>query len=149
MPFAGHPTVGCAVLLAEMKYKAGCSFETEIRLEEGAGLVPVKVSRIGDHPRAQFTAPVVPFRADVPLPTLRLPAAIPTTSDGVPSAEHLAAPGRPLSDFVPGPLAAAPVRGSLYDRPVDAPTITQASQPVGRTRRPSFVNTGVWSAGMA
>ncbi len=50
MSFAGHPTVGCAVLLAEMKYKAGCSFETEIRLEEGAGLVPVKVSRIGDVP---------------------------------------------------------------------------------------------------
>jgi trans-2,3-dihydro-3-hydroxyanthranilate isomerase len=70
MSFAGHPTVGCAVLLAEMKYKAGCSFETEIRLEEGAGLVPVKVSRIGDCPRAQFTAPVVPFRADVPLPSV-------------------------------------------------------------------------------
>ena len=70
MPFAGHPTVGCAVLLAEMKYKAGCSFETEIRLEEGAGLVPVKVSRIGDCPRAQFTAPVVPFHADLPLPSV-------------------------------------------------------------------------------
>lgn len=70
MSFAGHPTVGCAVLLAEMKYKVGCSFETEIRLEEAAGLVPVKVSRIGDVPRAQFTAPVVPFRADVPLPTV-------------------------------------------------------------------------------
>ena len=70
MPFAGHPTVGCAVLLAEMKYKAGCSFETEIRLEEKAGLVPVKVSRIGDHPRAQFTAPVVPFAVDIPLPAL-------------------------------------------------------------------------------
>ena len=70
MPFAGHPTVGCAVLLAEMKYKAGCSFETEIRLEENAGLVPVKVSRIGDHPRAQFTAPVVPFAVDIPLPAV-------------------------------------------------------------------------------
>ena len=74
MPFAGHPTVGCAVLLAEMKYKAGCSFETEIRLEEGAGLVPVKVSRIGDHPRAQFTAPVVPFAVDIPLPGIDLVA---------------------------------------------------------------------------
>jgi trans-2,3-dihydro-3-hydroxyanthranilate isomerase len=30
----------------------------------------VKVSRIGDFPRAQFTAPVVPFRADVPLPAV-------------------------------------------------------------------------------
>jgi trans-2,3-dihydro-3-hydroxyanthranilate isomerase len=70
MAFAGHPTVGCAVLLAEMKFKAGCSFETEIRLEEKAGLVPVKVSRIGDVPRAQFTAPVVPYYAEVGLPTV-------------------------------------------------------------------------------
>ena len=70
MAFAGHPTVGCAVLLAEMKYKPGCSFETVIRLEEKAGLVPVKVSRIGDVPRAQFTAPVVPYFADVGLPTV-------------------------------------------------------------------------------
>ena len=74
MSFAGHPTVGCAVLLADMKYKAGCSFETEIRLEEGAGLVPVKVSRIGDVPRAQFTAPVVPFVVDLPLPSIDLVA---------------------------------------------------------------------------
>jgi trans-2,3-dihydro-3-hydroxyanthranilate isomerase len=70
MPFAGHPTVGCAVLLAEMKYKPGCSFETMIRLEEEAGLVPVKVSRIGDVPYAQFTAPVVPFAVDLPLPSV-------------------------------------------------------------------------------
>jgi len=70
MPFAGHPTVGCAVLLAEQKYKPGCSFETEIRLEEVAGLVPVKVSRVGAAPRAMFTAPIVPFTVDLPLPTL-------------------------------------------------------------------------------
>ena len=68
MPFAGHPTVGCAILLASQKYKPGCSFETEIRLEEVAGLVPVKVSRIGDVPRAMFTAPVTPFKVDLPLP---------------------------------------------------------------------------------
>ena len=74
MPFAGHPTLGCAVLLAEMKYKAGCSFETEIKLEEKAGLVPVKVSRIGDHPRAQFTAPVVPYAVDMAMPSPHLVA---------------------------------------------------------------------------
>lgn len=68
IPFAGHPTVGCAIHLAAKKYKAGCSFETTIRLEEVAGLVPVKVSRIGDVPRAQFTAPVTPFAVDVPAP---------------------------------------------------------------------------------
>ena len=69
IPFAGHPTVGCAILLAEMKHKPGCSFETEIRLEEKAGLVPVKVSRIGETPRAMFTAPVIPFAVDAPLPS--------------------------------------------------------------------------------
>lgn len=68
LPFAGHPTVGCAILLAERKMKPGCSFETVIRLEEVAGLVPVKVSRIGEGARAQFTAPVISFRADVPVP---------------------------------------------------------------------------------
>jgi trans-2,3-dihydro-3-hydroxyanthranilate isomerase len=74
MPFAGHPTVGCAILLAEMKHKPGCSFETTITLEEEAGLVPVKVSRIGDAPRAQFTAPVVPFAVDLPMPAVELVA---------------------------------------------------------------------------
>jgi trans-2,3-dihydro-3-hydroxyanthranilate isomerase len=70
IPFAGHPTVGCAIHLAARKYKDGCSFETTIRLEEVAGLVPVKVSRIGDAPRAQFTAPVTPFAVDHPLPSI-------------------------------------------------------------------------------
>ncbi len=69
IPFAGHPTVGCAILLAEQKFKPGCSFETEIRLEEKAGLVPVKVSRIGDIPRAMLTAPVIPFAVDAPPPS--------------------------------------------------------------------------------
>ena len=70
IPFAGHPTVGCAIHLAQKKYKPGCSFETTITLEEVAGLVPVKVSRIGDVPRAQFTAPIIPFAPDVPLPAV-------------------------------------------------------------------------------
>jgi trans-2,3-dihydro-3-hydroxyanthranilate isomerase len=69
IPFAGHPTIGCAILLASERYKPGCSFETEIRLEEQAGLVPVKVTRIGEVPRAMFTAPVTPFVVDAKLPS--------------------------------------------------------------------------------
>ena len=68
IPFAGHPTIGCAIFLAEQRQKPGCPFETEIRLEEVAGLVPVKVTRIGGVPRAMFTAPVTPYRVDVPVP---------------------------------------------------------------------------------
>jgi trans-2,3-dihydro-3-hydroxyanthranilate isomerase len=76
MPFAGHPTLGCAILLAEMKNKPGCSFETEIRLEEVAGLVPVKVTRIGDIPHGLFKAPVVPKKIDDGPPAADVAAAL-------------------------------------------------------------------------
>ena len=68
MPFAGHPTIGTAILLAELKNKPGCTISTEIKLELKAGLTPVKVTRIADHCSAVLTAPIVPFRVDVPLP---------------------------------------------------------------------------------
>lgn len=74
IPFAGHPTIGCAIFLAEGKYKAGCSFETRLVLEEVAGLVPVTVSRIGDVPFAMLTAPVVPYAVDGALPDVGLAA---------------------------------------------------------------------------
>jgi trans-2,3-dihydro-3-hydroxyanthranilate isomerase len=50
IPFAGHPTIGCALHLAAAR---GLS---ELVLEEEAGLVPVTI-RDG---RAEFTAPVLP-----------------------------------------------------------------------------------------
>lgn len=70
MPFAGHPTLGTAALLAELKHKPGCSFETKIVLELKAGLTPVKVSRIADRIHGIFTAPVIPFHAPVSLPSV-------------------------------------------------------------------------------
>jgi trans-2,3-dihydro-3-hydroxyanthranilate isomerase len=70
MPFAGHPTLGTAALLAELKNKPGCSFETNITLELKAGLTPVRISRIADRVNGIFTAPVVPFHAKVKMPTI-------------------------------------------------------------------------------
>lgn len=58
IPFAGHPTVGCAIHLASQG-EAG-DFRKEIRLEEEAGLVPVTVIRKGAVTEAEFTAPVLP-----------------------------------------------------------------------------------------
>ena len=75
IPFAGHPTIGCAILLAERRMKAGCSYQTRITLEEQAGLVPVDVSRIGPVSFAMFTAPVIPHPVDLPLPDAGLLAA--------------------------------------------------------------------------
>ncbi|MDX5359192.1 MAG: PhzF family phenazine biosynthesis protein [Rhodobacterales bacterium] len=57
IPFAGHPTIGCAVLLAGLRGIAG-----PLILEERAGLVPVTLGD-GAVPMAEFTAPVVPFAA--------------------------------------------------------------------------------------
>lgn len=70
IPFAGHPTVGCAVLLARMSQPAAVDFKIDIRLEEVAGLVPVKVSHASGITRATFTAPIVPFAVNVPLPSV-------------------------------------------------------------------------------
>jgi trans-2,3-dihydro-3-hydroxyanthranilate isomerase len=69
MPFAGHPTLGTAVLLAEMKQKPGCNFESKITLELKAGLTPVTITRIADRVSGVFTAPIVPFHVPIGLPT--------------------------------------------------------------------------------
>lgn len=59
IPFAGHPTIGCAIHLATAAQGAG-DFDTEIRLEEEAGLVPVRVWRVAGRTLAELTAPVLP-----------------------------------------------------------------------------------------
>lgn len=60
IPFAGHPTIGCAILLAE---GALGDAPVQILLEEEAGLVPVVVSRQAGQVVAEFTAPVTPHAA--------------------------------------------------------------------------------------
>jgi trans-2,3-dihydro-3-hydroxyanthranilate isomerase len=62
IPFAGHPTIGCAIHLALKSAPQG-DFETQIILEEVAGLVPVRVWRKAGQIRAQFRAPVLPDEA--------------------------------------------------------------------------------------
>jgi trans-2,3-dihydro-3-hydroxyanthranilate isomerase len=63
IPFAGHPTIGCAIHLA-LKTAPDGPFETEIALEEEAGLVPVRVWRDDGPVRAELSAPVVPHPPD-------------------------------------------------------------------------------------
>ncbi|MBC6436560.1 MAG: PhzF family phenazine biosynthesis protein [Rhodobacteraceae bacterium] len=59
IPFAGHPTIGCAIHLARQAAGPG-DFSTTITLEEGAGPVPVTVTRQGSSLWAEFTAPRCP-----------------------------------------------------------------------------------------
>lgn len=59
LPFAGHPTVGTAVLIAVLDNKASSSFG----LEEIVGLVPCTATRISENEgEAVFTLPRLPER---------------------------------------------------------------------------------------
>ncbi|MDX2237318.1 MAG: PhzF family phenazine biosynthesis protein [Hyphomonadaceae bacterium] len=58
LPFAGHPTIGCAIFLAERKYGRDAGLDTIITLEERVGLVRCAVQLKADAATfAQFDAP--------------------------------------------------------------------------------------------
>lgn len=59
IPFAGHPTIGCAIHLSGLVH-AAADATVEIRLEEKAGLVPVLVQRTNGRVTAEFIAPLLP-----------------------------------------------------------------------------------------
>jgi trans-2,3-dihydro-3-hydroxyanthranilate isomerase len=48
VPFAGHPNVGTAFVLAHERLAAGETVPERFEFEEGAGLVPVRLLRAGD-----------------------------------------------------------------------------------------------------
>lgn len=61
LPFAGHPTVGTAILLVALGEVRAEDGEVEVVLEEGVGPVPVRVRVRGGEPEfAQFTAAQAP-----------------------------------------------------------------------------------------
>lgn len=94
IPFAGHPTIGCAIHLATAAAGEG-DFDRDLVLEEEAGLVPVRVWRRGTTTQAEFVAPVVPHGvADAPdlaaaLDPVRLAAALGLSKGDIGFAAHL------------------------------------------------------------
>lgn len=75
IPFAGHPTIGCAIHLALKRHSGDGDFESLVTLEEVAGLVPVKVWRRQGEVGAQFTAPVIPYAHPGVVPNVAAAAA--------------------------------------------------------------------------
>ncbi len=61
IPFAGHPTVGCAIHLSGL-VNADSDGSVEIRLEEQAGVVPVFVQKANGKLTAEFSAPLLPVK---------------------------------------------------------------------------------------
>ena len=61
IPFAGHPTIGCAIHLSGLA-DAQDDATMELTLEENAGPVPVTVRKVQGRVTAEFTAPLLPTR---------------------------------------------------------------------------------------
>jgi trans-2,3-dihydro-3-hydroxyanthranilate isomerase len=97
IPFAGHPTIGCAIHLARKLHGPG-DFETVITLEEVAGLVPVRVRVKDGSIEAQLTAPVVPFAGAGKAPDAAMAAA----ALGL-SANDIGLPGHAIAQWQGGP----------------------------------------------
>ncbi|VAW15737.1 Phenazine biosynthesis protein PhzF like [hydrothermal vent metagenome] len=67
LPFAGHPTVGTAILLAGLKHGETAAHEALLVLEEGVGPVRVGVViRPGEAAYAEFDLPKMPRELDPP-----------------------------------------------------------------------------------
>lgn len=66
MPFAGHPTVGCSIMLAERGLLGEFSSHLEIVLEENVGPVPVKIERRAGGLFATLTAAKLPQTVGTP-----------------------------------------------------------------------------------
>jgi len=58
LPFAGHPTVGCAIAIADRRFAGDGDMDALIQLEEQVGLVRCAVTRRTRHPAyAEFVTP--------------------------------------------------------------------------------------------
>ena len=64
IPFAGHPTIGCAIYLSGLA-EAARDATVELVLEQPAGPVPVTVRATGGKISAEFTAPRLPVQGRV------------------------------------------------------------------------------------
>lgn len=77
LPFAGHPTIGTAILLAGLKRVRRRGGKARVVLEEGVGAVPVEVGYSGTVPTwAQLTAARLPEGGPPPPDAAELAAAI-------------------------------------------------------------------------
>jgi len=108
LPFAGHPTVGAAILLAQQKFgQVDREEDAIIVLEEGIGAVRVGVRlRPREAAFAEFDATRVPQQAGDPAPTDRLAAALGLAPNEIGFENH-----KPTRYSAGLPFTFVPVRG--------------------------------------
>ena len=85
LPFAGHPTVGTAFLLAALGEVPLAGDETGIVFEEGVGPVPVRIQARGGRPVfTELTAARLPERGPPPPPRAELSELLGLAEDDLP-----------------------------------------------------------------
>jgi len=84
LPFAGHPTVGAAFVLAALGEIATPTAETRIVFEEGIGLVPVTIHSRDGVPRfTQLSVAQLPTLGAAPPPVAAVAAMLSLSSDDI------------------------------------------------------------------
>ena len=108
LPFAGHPTVGAAVLLADLKGRASPGTDDAIIvLEEGIGAVRVGVRhKAGEAAYAEFDAPKLPEPLSTPVLPDRMADALGVSPGEIGFENH-----RPTRYSAGVPYAFVPMRG--------------------------------------
>ena len=108
LPFAGHPTVGAAVLLAEQRLQGAANdHDSIIVLEETAGLMRVGVRfRAGHAAFAEFDAPKLPEETGTVAPADSIAAALGLIPSEIGFANH-----RPVQFGAGNNFAFVPVTG--------------------------------------
>ena len=123
MPFAGHPVIGTGVLLAELRHKDGCPFETGLTLATKAGPVPLTVTRIAGAARAQLTAPRLAVGKETGFTDAAIAAALGLAPAQIGCARH-----RPQVLAGAAPILAVPVADT--EALGKASVVNEAWQPV-------------------
>jgi len=123
IPFAGHPTIGCALHLA-----GDCA--DAITLEEQAGLVRVAITRDAGAALAEFTAPRLPVRHTPTPPHAMIAAALGIQSARIGPHDPGVWQGGPAFLYVPltdaGTLAAARPQDPAWSELMNAAQVDSA-----------------------
>jgi trans-2,3-dihydro-3-hydroxyanthranilate isomerase len=108
MPFAGHPTIGTAILLADLKGRLSPGMEEAIIvLEEAVGVVRVGVRRkAGEAAYAEFDAPKLPEPLSTPVLPDRMADALGVSPSEIGFENH-----RPTRYSAGVPYSFVPMRG--------------------------------------
>ncbi len=130
LPFAGHPNVGTAFVVARQGHVAGRPVGDTLLFEEGAGLVPVQVMRTdGVVTGAALTAPA-PFTRGPDLPAAQAAAALGLDPARIDMAAHAPCVGSVGLGFVLVPLC---TRADLAAAIPDVPALRRLFAATGTT----------------